>query len=60
MRKFTKTTMISLAVSLVLTSGSALAKITAEEAKKLGNELTLWGQNKKPMQMVLSLNGPVV
>ena len=47
MRKFTKTTMISLAVSLVLTSGSALAKITAEEAKKLGNELTPMGAEQK-------------
>ena len=47
MRTFTKTTMISLAVSLVLTSGSALAKITAEEAKKLGNELTPMGADTK-------------
>jgi hypothetical protein len=47
MRAFTKTTMISLAVSLVLTSGSALAKITAEEAKKLGNELTPMGAIQK-------------
>jgi hypothetical protein len=39
--------MISLAVSLVLTSGSALAKITAEEAKKLGNELTPMGAEQK-------------
>lgn len=47
MRKFTKTTMISFAVSLVLASGSVLAKISAEEAEKLGNELTPMGAESK-------------
>ncbi len=42
-----KTTLVSLAVSLVLTGGSAMAKVSSEEAKKLGNELTPMGAERK-------------
>lgn len=38
-----KSTFVSLAISLVLTGGNALAKVSDEEAQKLGKELTPMG-----------------
>jgi len=47
MRNITKTTLLSLAVSFVLTSGYASAKITPEEAAQLGKQLTPMGAEQK-------------
>lgn len=46
MRNLTKTTLLSLAVSLVLNSGNVLAKISDEESKKLDKELTPLGAQR--------------
>lgn len=47
MKNITITTLVSLAVSVVLNSGTAFAKITPEEASKLGKELTPMGAEQQ-------------